>query len=220
MCLSTPEERVSIISNGINDLMRSNNARKESSGSFQGLFVGALSEGKGIFYILKALRKVQAQGYPVCLNMAGIYSPFVQKQITEEYGDLQVNLLGRIPFEKLQRYYSESDFGVIASLQEQCSYAAIEMAMFGLPVVATAVDGLDELFTDGLDALKVNIKFSKVFGLSVDTDMLAEKIIALIKNANLRKQLSVNIRKLYLEKFTLGRMIQQTVNVYKEILHE
>ena len=219
--MEIPGEHIRVISNGISDLGNNlpGRVREKPSGAFQCLFVGVLSEGKGVFYILKALRKVEAQGYRVCLNMAGICSPKIRKEITEEYNDLQVNLLGRIPFEELQRYYLSCDCGIIASLQEQCSYAAIEMAMFGLPVVATAVDGLDEIFTDEVNALKVNTRFSKVFGLSVDVDMLAEKIIMLIENDNLRKQLSLNARKLYLEKFTLDRMIEETVHVYKETLY-
>ncbi|MDR0505278.1 MAG: glycosyltransferase family 4 protein [Dysgonamonadaceae bacterium] len=219
--MEIPEENIAVVSNGINDMENdtAGKASKKRSDTFQCLFVGTLSEGKGIFYILKALRKVQAQGFSVCLNMAGMCNSSVRKQIKEEYGDLQVNVLGRIPFEELQSLYRESDIGIIASLQEQCSYAAIEMAMFGLPVIATAVDGLDEIFTDGVNALKVNTRFSKVFGLSVDTDMLADKIIALIENDRLREQLGINVRKLYLEKFTLERMAQQTIHVYKETIN-
>lgn len=45
------------------------------------------------------------------------------------------------------------------SLQEQHSYAAIEMAMFGMPMIITAVDGLDEMFVDEISCLKVNTLF-------------------------------------------------------------
>jgi glycosyltransferase involved in cell wall biosynthesis len=220
--MEIPEKHIEVISNGMNDIGNhsENRMHNMATGVFYGLFVGILSEGKGTFYILKALRKVQKRGYSVCLNMAGTCSPAVRKQITEKYSDLRVNILGQIPFEELQSLYRESHFGIIASLQEQCSYAAIEMMAFGLPVVTTAVDGLDEIFTDGLNALKVNTRFSKVFGLSVDTDMLADKIIALIENDDLRERLGINARELYLKKFTLEQMMQQTINVYKRILNE
>jgi glycosyltransferase involved in cell wall biosynthesis len=212
-------ENITVIANGISDFGKENCLKKAKlpSDTFQCLFVGFLSESKGIFYILKALRKVYIQGYSVCLNIAGNYNAKIYKQITEEYCDLQVNLLGRISFEELQQYYQESDIGIIASLQEQCSYAAIEMAMFGLPIITTAVDGLDEMFTDGVNALKVNTLFSKVFGLRVDTDMLADKIITLIENDELRRQLGRNARKLYKERFNLERMMHQTVEIYKQL---
>lgn len=216
------KDRIEVISNGINDLEAnfSNNKQKKASGVFQCLFVGVLSKSKGVFFILKALRQVQAQGYRVCLNMAGIYDPSVGRYIAKEYGDLQINLLGRISFEELQRYYRESNIGIIASLQEQCSYAAIEMAMFGLPIITTAVDGLNEMFTDEVNALKVNTVFSKVFGLSVDTDELAEKIITLIENEDLRMQLGVNARTLYREQFNLEGMMEKTIEIYKKMMYE
>ncbi|GHV27195.1 glycosyl transferase [Bacteroidia bacterium] len=214
--------KISVVSNGINDLFNDgcNRKQKVSSVVFQCLFVGFLLEAKGVFYILEALRKVQAKGYTVMLNMAGNVNPQTRQRIEEKYNDLQINLLGRIPFEELQKLYQESDIGIIASLQEQCSYAAIEMAMFGLPIVTTAVDGLDEMFTDGVNALKVNTKFSKVFGLSVDTDMLSDKIITLIENDDLRRQLGANVRQLYKERFGLDKMMQQTIEVYKELVYE
>jgi glycosyltransferase involved in cell wall biosynthesis len=213
-------ENITVISNGINDFGNDTHFQKPKMplDTFQCLFVGALTEGKGVFYILKALRQVQSKGYNVVLNMAGVCNAAIQKQIKEEYSDLQVNLLGRIPFEALQKHYQESDIGIIASLQEQCSYAAIEMAMFGLPIITTAVDGLDEMFTDGVNALKVNTKFSKVFGLSVDTDMLADKIIQLIENDELRRQLGVNARQQYKDRFSLDKMMRQTVEIYKQLV--
>jgi glycosyltransferase involved in cell wall biosynthesis len=213
-------ENITVIPNGINDWGSDNHLKnsKRPFDTFQCLFVGVLTESKGIFYILKALRQVQLRGYKVILNMAGKYNPSIQKQLAEEYGDLQINLLGRISFEELLQYYKESDIGIIASLQEQCSYVAIEMAMFGLPIITTAVDGLDEMFTDGVNALKVNILFSKVFGLRVDTDMMADKIITLIENDELRRQLGKNARELYKERFNLEQMMQQTVDVYKQLV--
>jgi len=221
--MNVPDERICVIANGIDDLendFKCKIRRKNTSDTYQCLFVGVHIESKGIFYILKALRKVQAQGYQICLNMAGYCNQQTYKQIKEEYKDLRVNLLGLIPFEELQRYYRESDFGIIASLLEQCSYVAIEMAMFGLPIVATAVDGLDEMFTDEVNALKVNTKFSKVFGLSVDTDDLAEKIIALIENNDLWIQLGINARELYEKKFNIENMMEQTVAVYKKLIED
>ena len=89
--------------------------------------------------------------------------------------------------------------------------------MSGLPVITTAVDGLDEMFTDNVNALKVNTTFSKVSGLSVDTGEMSEKIITLIEDKMLRMQLGRNARQLYENELTLERMMKQTVKVYKEM---
>ena len=215
--------KIAIISNGLYDNRDNSDYKRQSKiskNTFNCLYVGVLSESKGIFYILEALQIIYSKGYHVSFNIAGSYSSDMKKKISSNYPDLSINLLGRIPFKELKEQYLNNDLGVIASLQEQCSYAAIEMAMFGLPIVTTAVDGLDEMFTDNVNALKVNTQFSKIFGLKVDTDMLVEKIISLIEDESLRNKLSKNVRKLYEKKFTSKRMLEETITVYKELMYE
>lgn len=58
--------------------------------------------------------------------------------------------------EDLSYPYSICDIGLIMSLQEQRSYATIEMVMFGMSMIITVVDGLDEMFVDEISCLKVN----------------------------------------------------------------
>ena len=215
------QNKIKVIPNGINDFKsKKSDLTKNNNGILKMLYVGVLSESKGLSYILEAMRIVQRKGYAISLTIAGKVHPLQAFDIKEKNRDLLLNVTGRIPFEELSVYYRESDVGVIASLQEQSSYVAIEMAMFGLPVITTAVDGLDEIFTDNVNALKVNTLFSKARGLTVDTVQLAAKIIFLIENKKIREQLSLNVRRLYETELTLDRMMKQTVEVYKNITRE
>jgi glycosyltransferase involved in cell wall biosynthesis len=212
---------VSIIPNGINDFhneVRIFKKEKKTTENFRCIYVGVVSESKGLKYILKALKIVTHKGYRVSLDIAGIFPSGLNILLKDEYPELDLNFLGCIPFEKLKHLYTTCDIGLIASLQEQASLVAIEMAMFGLPIVTTAVDGLDEMFTNGVNALKVNTNFSKVFGLSVDVDMMSNKIINLIENQDLRRQLETNVRKLYETELNLDLMIDRTLEVYKKVL--
>ena len=193
---------------------------RNDAGEFKLLYVGVLSKSKGLDYILKAMRKVKLQGYNLSLTVAGTATPPLVKKLKDENHDLSLHFLGRVPFDELKKHYCESDAGIIASLQEQSSYVGVEMAMFGLPVITTAVDGLDEIFTDNVNALKVNTRFSGVFGLSADVDMMAEKIISLVTDKELRAKLSKNARALYEKELTLQRMMQQTINVYQKVIGE
>ena len=215
------DENVSVIPNGIDDFANEILiSDSDDSEEFRLLYVGVLTEGKGLNYILKAMRKVKQQGYNLSLTIAGKITPMFSEKLKNENRDLSLHILGRVPFDELKKHYRESDAGIIASLQEQSSYVAIEMAMFGLPVITTAVDGLDEIFTDNLNALKVNTRFSNVTGLSVDVDMMAEKIIALIQDKELRTILSKKVRVLYKQELTLERMMQQTVSVYQKLIKD
>ena len=216
--MAIPQNKITVIPNGISDY-REENGRTENTTNpvFQLLYVGVLPTSKGLRYILYAMRTVQQKGYKVSLTVAGKVSPVQATKIKTENKDLSLDILGSVPFGVLKDYYARSDTGIIASLQEQSSYVAIEMAMSGLPVITTAVDGLDEMFTDNVNALKVNTTFSKVSGLSVDTGEMSEKIITLIEDKMLRMQLGRNARQLYENELTLERMMKQTVKVYKEM---
>jgi len=217
--MDIPDTKISVIHNGIQDFRKKDERKvKRNNRVFQLLYVGVLSESKGLMYILDAMRKVQERGYKVSLTIAGKTNPGKVMRIKTENKDLSLNLLGRIPFDELKEYYIRSDAGIIASLQEQSSYVAIEMAMFRLPIITTAVDGLDEMFSDNRNALKVNTHFSRVKRLSVDTEQMALKIITLIEDEMLRVQLSRNARLLYENEFTLERMMKQTLEVYQKVL--
>ena len=208
-----------VIPNGAKDLADGlrRDYRKPASETFHCLYVGVLSESKGITYIMETLQKVARKGYWTQLTACGRCTPALQAHLKRKYPDATVDLRGLVEYETLQDLYRTSDIGIIASLQEQSSYVAIEMMMFGLPVVTTAVDGLDEMFEDGVSGLKVDTRFSPVRGLSVNTDRMAEKIIDLIQSETLRKAIGSGGRQRYASAFTLERMTEETLKVYDDL---
>lgn len=214
---SREDHSIDIVPNGMSDFRDRVSSSLEES-PVELLYVGALSESKGLLYILDSMRIVKKKGYNILLNIAGKGSIEQIHYIMQNYSDVNFNLLGDISFDKLKTYYQRSAIGVIASLQEQASYVAIEMAMFGLPIITTAVDGLDELFTDEVTALKVSTLFSKRKGLSVDIVMMADKMIDLIINEEKRHWLGLGGRRLYEEKLTLEKMVDETVSIYQKVL--
>lgn len=213
--MRVPEDKISVISNGMEDCC-GQVVCSSLSEPVECLFVGSVVPGKGIFYILEALRFVQQEGYSVLLHIAGLAYPKELEAISSKYADIPVNLLGPVPFSVLKEYYRRCHIGLIASLQEQFSYVAVEMSMFGLPVITTAVDGLDEIFTDEVNALKVQTKYNRAEGVRVDVVQMKEKIVDLIRNEGKRRSLSSNVRKLYEERLTAKRMVSEVVKLYNE----
>jgi glycosyltransferase involved in cell wall biosynthesis len=218
--MRTISNKIHVIPNGINNLndQRDKREQKTKEDVFHCLYVGVVSKSKGINYILKSLKIVQQLGYKVSLTIAGTCSTIFRQKVKQDFPDLNVDIKGRISFDELKEYYAKSDIGIISSLQEQASYVAIEMSMFGMPIVTTAVDGLDEMFTDEVNALKVDTKFSPVFGLSVNVEKMANQIIRLINDEKTRNKLSQNIRNLYEQQLNLELMISRTIKVYKKIV--
>ncbi len=211
--------RTDIIPNGMNDFYEKRTVSRKKDKLIRLVYAGALSPSKGLPFILEALRGVKQRGYDnIQLQIAGSGHPRFVDSLTLQYCDLDIRFLGLLPFDKLKEVYRNSDIGVIASLQEQASYVALEMAMFGLAVITTAVDGLDEMFTDGVTALKVGVTFSAGDGLKVDVKMLEDKLIELIEDKKKRQRLGYNARRMYLEQLTLEQMTERTVSIYRQLI--
>lgn len=180
------------------------------------LFVGNASRSKGLYYVLKAL-KVVSMYYLVRLIIVGNYSEDIREYIRLQHPFVEVEFVGTISMIKLKNLYWDSDIGIISSLQEQCSYAAIEMMMFGIPIISTNVDGLGEIFKNNETALIVNTSFRPIYGISVNTLEMIESIIALIENKHLRQKLGHNAYKMYKVHYTQQQMVKRVKTIYDKI---
>lgn len=214
------KDRIWLIPNGLVDLGRDFNRPYKTEGELRLVYAGALSPGKGLTYILDALLQLEESGTSVSLDVAGFPSPRVEKLVREKYSTLNVTLRGVLPREELMELYKVAHVGIIASLQEQCSYVALEMCMMGLPIVTTAIDGLDEIFEHGTNALKVPVTFSRSRGLTPDVNSMTQHIATLAGDESLRQKLGLNARELYLRLYTLEKMVLATENLYLEVLNE
>lgn len=71
-----------------------------------------------------------------------------------------------------------------------------------------------------MNALKIPLVFDEDFGLELDEEKLADTIIRLIDDDPLRRKLSVNALRNFQERFTLGKMIENTINVYDQLINQ
>ena len=182
------------------------------------LYVGKVSKDKGIFELLESLLEVQRLGFCFKLVIAGTCSPIVWKKIQLKYSSIDIEYLGQVTFDVLQELYSTCVMGVIPSLHEQCSYVALEMACFGMPMIVAEVDALAEMFEHGKTALLVPYIFDLDFGLSANRDVFVGNVIKLLKNQKLRTRLSENVRLLYEQRFGLDAMMKQMFTVYQQLI--
>ena len=144
----------------------------------------------------------------------------MSSHIRKAYKQLKIDILGTVSFNELKELYTTNTIGVIPSLHEQCSYVAIEMSMFGMPMIVSDVDSLSEMFEDEVNALRIPLVFDEDFGLELDEEKLADAIIRLIDDEALRLKLSTNAIKNYQERFTLEKMIENTINVYEQLIEQ
>lgn len=111
------------------------------------LFVGRLDEIKGISLLIRVFKRVQEEFPDTRLLLVGDGN-------YDKYLPLCRSVLGRITFtgkvnkELVSMFYQIADVGVMPSFHEQCSYVAIEMMAYGIPLVGTDTTGLKEMLED------------------------------------------------------------------------
>jgi glycosyltransferase involved in cell wall biosynthesis len=101
------------------------------------------------------------------------------------------------------------DIFVLPSLWEGLPFVLVEAAALGKPIVATAVDGVPEILEDKKTGLLVR---------PGDTSALAAAVIELLKDKDEARRLSETARTLVPPRFPLRRMVDQTENLYLDVL--
>ena len=78
----------------------------------------------------------------------------------------------------------------------------------GVPVIASRIGGLPEAIEDGVNGILV-----------ADRDAVAECVRRLESNPPEAARLGANARRTVEERFTVERMVEDTIAVYRRVLH-
>lgn len=147
------------------------------------LYSGRMTYEKGIPFLLKAFKLIADKMDNVRLFVIGTGDIGRYIPLTSPHWG-RVIYTGELPREDVFELYSIADVGVQPSLIEQCSFTAIEMCLHNIPLVVSGDIGLDEMFDDGVDALKVKVMYEPgEFGVKyLDHQEIADKITFLLNN--------------------------------------
>ena len=189
---------------------------KRDRDTFDGKFVvgtvKALTPKYGIEYLLKAVAIIKNEypQIPIKLRIAGKGSH------EEVYKDLALSLgiddittwLGFIPQERAAREWANMDVGIVASILDSESFgvSAVEAQACGTPVVISDVPGLMEATSPGQTSVVVPRR---------DEKALADAIIKLYKDPNLRKKLGTEGRRFAEENYELNQCFEK---IYKLLM--
>jgi glycosyltransferase involved in cell wall biosynthesis len=91
------------------------------------------------------------------------------------------------------------------------SNAILEAMAAGLPVVATAVGGTPEVVVDGVTGFLVPPR---------DPEALADAILCLLRDPELRKRMGTVGRARVTEHFSVEQMVGKTEALYEQLLKE
>jgi glycosyltransferase involved in cell wall biosynthesis len=174
------------------------------------LYVGRLDKEKRIDIILRALPDI-LRVTSVHLVLAGVGKEKQKlEELTEELGiQKAVTFTGFVPDKDLQNIYRIADLFVIAGIAELQSIVTMEAMASGLPVVAVNAMALPELVHDGENGYLFS---------HGDSQMLAEKIIAILSNQTMRAQMSQKSLEI-IKDHDINKIIEKYESIYNEVIN-
>jgi len=236
-CFPQFADRCETVLNGVdvNRFVRGNGKGTGKTGK-RLLFVGRVSPEKGVHVLLDAFRKVvdyhpETHLYIVgpqnpapiefivrmskdakVLRLESFYSRNYVTQLRERIpwrvGE-QVSFIGPIPHDKLMTHYQCADVFVFPSVwDEPFGVPPVEAMAMGVPVVATRTGGIAETVVEGKTGMLVEPD---------DADSLAEAILCLIDDDELRESMGEAGRKRAQELFTFERVMEELLIHYYNI---
>lgn len=175
---------------------------KEIEDNGYALYFGRLSKEKGIFNLLKAIKKVNGKLY---LAGDGPDREKIEKYIRENNLLDKVILLGYLNENDIKEYIRKSRFIVIPSIcRENCPYSILETMAIGKPIIGSATGGTLEL-----------VKNKETGYLVSNVEELSDKMDFLFKHQEEAEVLGKRAKKIAKEKFSKESYYKKIIKIYE-----
>lgn len=192
-----------VVPNGVEDMRGKVPERVAApGGTLTILFTGVLVRGKGVSDVLEAFRLVRAEGLDARLQLMGKWSsPEYQEEC--ERSVVQNGLGDRVEFlgvlsgaEKFARF-AACDLFCFPSFYEAETFGLVlvEAMQFGKPVISTHWRGIPSVVADGRSGFLVPIQQPRA---------VADKIMVLAADPELRRTMGQEGRRIFEQEFTLN----------------
>jgi len=178
------------------------------------LYLGALEPYKGVDVLIKSMPKIIKQIQDVKLIIAGTgkmddeLKNLANKLKVERY----IQFVGFVKESLKPFYYKSAEIFVLPSISRlECfGIVNLEAMACGTPVIASRITGIPEIVENGKNGLLVPPK---------DSEALADAIIYLLENEEVRKKMGENGR-MKVENYSWERIAEDTERIYNEVLCE
>lgn len=169
--------RIAVLPYGV-DVERFRPGPRRNGAPFRMLFVGTLSQRKGLKYLLEAVRRLNLRDAELVLvgRMVG------SEAALAPYREL-FRHVAHVPYHEVHALYQDADVFLYPSLHEGSAFVTYEALASGLPVITTPNAGA--VVRDGEEGLIVPTR---------DVDALAEAILRLYREPTLREAMAQRAR--------------------------
>jgi len=180
-------------------------------GNIKVLFLGYLGERKGVYDLLEIITRSKDYfaNKQITFVLAGNGEiDKVQKIIEERQLQDIVEVPGWVSGNQKEAYYKDGHFLVLPSYNEQMPMSILEAMSHGYPILASNVAGIPEMVEHGVNGFLFN---------PGDLDVFEKYLRQLCDDENLRDTMGLNSKQLVLDKFETGLILEELVDIYKQI---
>jgi len=189
-----------------------NKIREEYRGKDIILAIGRMSYYKGYEYLIKSCKLIRDSAVIIIIGKGELEQclrELAEKNLCVD----KIKFLGSVDDIIKYSYLEASDIFVLSSIFKTEAYAIVQVEAMaaGKPIISTEIPG------SGVQWVNQN----EVSGLTVpikDSSTLAEVINKLIDDKAYRNKLSKGALKRYYSEFTLGKMIDTTIEIYRSLI--
>ncbi len=175
------------------------------------LFLSRIDPKKGIDLLLPAFVSVLTHCPDVVLVLAGDGDPAYVARLKQRAIELGVSTnviwTGFLQGRQRRAAMTDADLFVLPSHSENFGVAVAEAMSFGLPVVISDQVGIHREISHAKAGLVVQC----------DVQLLADALVQLLRDANLRSQIGQSGRVLVKTRFSPGAVTQALLHLYKDI---
>ena len=177
-----------------------------STQTLQCAFIGRVTRIKRPDRFLDVVSEIKQRGVAIEFFMAGDGELLesCRERISRE--NLPVKTLGWQ--NDIEKFLSVADIVVLTSDNEGTPLSLIQAGMAKLPVVATRVGSVSEVVIDGVTGITTSLGVQEI----------ADAIVKLVENTELRDQMGSAAREFTMANFGVSRLIKDHEHLYKKLI--
>jgi len=172
-------------------------------------FLGHIKEKKGIFDLLRIIKRLINKGFNVKLTIGGIGDI---KRLNAELNRLSIpdniEFLGWLSEEDRDSLLRKTGIFVLPSYAEAMPMSILEAMSYSIPVVSTFVGGIPELVSDGESGFLI---------MPGDLDALYRSLASLIQNKELREEFGHKGRLIIKTNHNIDLVSQKIDSIYNSL---
>ncbi len=200
------ENKITVLPNLIN----ANDSYISLDSDWKIIFVGRFHESKGIDVLIEAMRIVIKDFPDIKLEIIAGGDPTYYIDLVQKYSlEKNIIFLGKQPREKVLEHLAKAQFSIVPSLAEAFGYVVIEAFSVKTPVVGSDTGGIAEIIKEDISG--------QLFPVG-DHKKLADKIITMLSDKELREKCAEGAYISFKETYELNQNIGNAVDVFQKIL--